>query len=101
MPREPDPAIFSVPSLTQPLDVGFFSPLQQSWQKSVIEFDFDVDNPGLSVEKTTFSRVFKKAHLAAVKPGNIVRAFENSGIYPPNRHAFDDVKTIDSLQEKH
>ncbi len=76
--------------ITQPLDVGFFSPLKQAWKKAVTEFN--IDNPGLSVDKSTFCRVFKRAYLAAVKPGAIVRAFENSGIYPPNRYAFDEQK---------
>lgn len=70
--------------------MGFFSPLKQAWRKSVAQFQ--VDNPGLVVDKSTFAQVFKRAYLSAVKPGTIVNAFENAGIYPPNRHAFDEKK---------
>ena len=42
--------------ITQPLDVGFYGPLKQSWKKAVAKFS--VENVGKSVTKETFAHVF-------------------------------------------
>ena len=76
--------------ITQPLDVGFFSPLKQSWKNAVAEFN--LEHPGSSVDKSTFAGVFKHAYLSSIKSKTIVHAFKASGIYPPNRYAIDECK---------
>lgn len=76
--------------ITQPLDVGFFSPLKKSWSKSVM--DYNSEHPGVTVDKYSFAPVFRKAYLATVKPMTIINAFRSSGIYPPDRLAIDEKK---------
>uniref|UniRef100_A0A1X7UEV0 HTH CENPB-type domain-containing protein n=1 Tax=Amphimedon queenslandica TaxID=400682 RepID=A0A1X7UEV0_AMPQE len=76
--------------ITQPLDVGFFSPLKQAWKKEVTRFNSD--NPGSPVGKSTFSKVFRKAYLSAIKPETIINGCRHSGIYPPNQLAIDQQK---------
>ena len=76
--------------ITQPLDVGFFSPLKGAWKKAVIAYN--CDHPGAAVNKSTFAKVFRKAYLQVVKPESIMNAFKHSGIYPPNRKAIDERK---------
>ena len=78
--------------ITQPLDVGFFSPLKRAWKRAVTRYNFD--NPGMSVDKTVFAKVFRDAYLDTVKPGNIVNAFRGSGIFPVNRCAINEKKIV-------
>ncbi len=59
--------------------------------------EFNCENPAQTLDKTTFSRVFRKAYLATVKPATIINAFRSSGIYPTNRHEIDERK----LQPSH
>ncbi|ORU95132.1 MAG: hypothetical protein A6F71_10800 [Cycloclasticus sp. symbiont of Poecilosclerida sp. M] len=80
--------------ITQPLDVGFFSALKGAWKKAVI--NYNCKHPGATVNKTTFSPVFREAYLQIVKPQTIMNAFKHSGIYPPNRHAIDERKLYPS-----
>ena len=80
--------------ITQPLDVGFFSPLKGAWSKSVMVYNSE--NPGAPVSKYCFARVFRIAYLKVVKPETIVNAFKHAGIYPPNRKAIDERKLYPS-----
>ena len=80
--------------ITQPLDVGFFSPLKQSWRSAVASFN--CKHAGSPIDKTTFSQVFRTAYLAAMKPTTIINSFERSGIFPPNGSAIDDRKLLPS-----
>ena len=75
--------------ITQPLDVGLFSPLKKSWQHAVAEFQYET---GECISKQTFARVFRIAYMKSVKPGTIINAFRASGIYLPNRSVIDDKK---------
>ena len=68
--------------ITQPLDVGFYGPLKQSWKKAVAKFS--VENVGKSVTKKIFSGIFREAYDNTVKVGTIVNAFHNAGIFPVN-----------------
>ena len=60
---------------TQPLDVGFFSALKGAWKKAVMSYN--TDHPGVTVSKTTFSRVFREAYIQIVKPETIINAFKH------------------------
>ena len=51
--------------ITQPLDVGFFSPLKGNWKKAVDAYR--CANVGSPVTKQVFSRVFKEAWIDTVK----------------------------------
>ena len=42
--------------ITQPLDVGFFSPLKVAWKREVM--NYNSEHPGATVSKTSFARVF-------------------------------------------
>ena len=66
--------------ITQPLDVGFYGPLKQSWRKAVT--DYATENFGKSVTKQTFAGVFKQAWEKTVKVSTIVNSFRSAGIYP-------------------
>ncbi len=66
----------------QPLDVGFFSSLKAHWKKSCKTFA--VNNPGVTVNKMNFARVFKDCWNSTVAYGKVVNAFEKSGIWPLN-----------------
>ena len=58
-------------------------------------------NPGATVNKTTFSAVFTNAYLSTVKPGTLVNAFRHSGIYPPNYLSIDQRKLQPSKVFEH
>lgn len=65
----------------QPLDVGLFGPLQQSYCRHLDEFSFD----GLgwvSMTKRMFWSVFKKAWKDSFTEKNIKSAFKKTGIWP-------------------
>ena len=70
--------------INQPLDVGFYGPLKQSWEKTVTKFS--IENVGKAVIKETFARIFREAYMYddTVKVGTIVNAFRNSGKFPVN-----------------
>lgn len=72
----------------QPLDVGFFAPLQtyygqeiQRWLKQ---------NPGRIVSHFQVSDLFNRAYLKAATPANAINAFSKTGIYPFNENIFED-----------
>lgn len=72
----------------QPLDVGFFGPLQiyydqeiQLWMKQ---------NPGRSVTHFQVADIFSKAYLRAAVPTNAINSFYKTGIHPLNSNIFED-----------
>jgi hypothetical protein len=68
--------------ITQPLDVGFFSPLNANWKSAVAAFK--VSHFGQSLTKEKFAKVFKEAWLDTVKARLIINGFADSGIFPVN-----------------
>ena len=68
--------------ITQPLDVGFFKPLKDSWKKSCERYRFS--NPGSFPTKQVFSQLFKEAWYETISPLTIIHAFKGWGIYPVN-----------------
>ena len=75
--------------VAQPLDRGCFSPLKAAWRKYCHEFRSK--NPGRVVTRYEFCQIFSKAWYKAMTGSNIVYSFKTTGIYPFNRHAFDDL----------
>lgn len=72
----------------QPLDVGFFAPLQtyygqqiQTWLKQ---------NPGRIVTHFQVAGLFNKAYLKAATSENAVHAFAKTGIYPFDNNVFEE-----------
>ena len=53
---------------------------------------------GETVTKQTFAHVFRSVYVKSLNPTTIVNSFRSSGIYPPNRLAFND-KTLGPSQQ--
>ena len=68
--------------ITQPLDVGVFSSLQDDLGKAIIQFQ--VENPNLVPTKYNFPKIFKQVWETNNKSLNLVKGFKASGIYPLN-----------------
>ena len=66
--------------IMQPLDVGFFHPLKSQWRKACKEFT--EKNPGVTVNKMNFSRVFRDAWQKTVTFEGMVSSFAKAGIWP-------------------
>ena len=64
----------------QPLDVGFFHSLKSQWRKACKEFT--ERNPGVTVNKMNFSRVFRDAWQKTVTFEGMVSSFAKAGIWP-------------------
>ena len=71
--------------ITQPLDVGFFGALKNSWAKAVDKYK--ISHMGSSVTKESFALVFCTVWTGVVKMATIVNSFARSGIYPIDRSA--------------
>ena len=81
--------IFTLPPntthLTQPLDKGCFFPLKSAWREACHQFISQ--NPGKSVTRYTFSRVFANAWMESMTMQNVQSGFATTGIYPLRRDA--------------
>ena len=73
--------------LLQPLDVGVFGPMKQSWRSKVLAH---LRVKGSKPTRKDFVPIFIDVHRDAVTPNNIVKAFARTGIYPFNRNALPD-----------
>ena len=80
--------------ITQPLDVGFFSPLKANWKRAVDAYR--VANIGKPVTKEVFARVFKEAWTNSVKMKTIVNAFSACGLFPVDAHRVLGAKVLPS-----
>ena len=67
--------------LYQGLDVVIFSVLKRHWSGSRDDYERET---GLRVTKSTFLRVYTRAHLNALTVENIVSAFCKTGVVPFN-----------------
>ena len=74
----------------QPLDVGFYSSLKNSWSKACDRHK--IQNPGVPVNKYSFAGVFHEAWTDCVKVSVFVNAFRQSSICPLNPQAIDKTK---------
>ena len=70
--------------LTQPLDVGVFSPFKCQYNKECKAYL--QKNPGVSITKYEVAKLTARPYLKAVCPENVVSAFRKLGIYPYNTH---------------
>ena len=81
--------IFCLPPHTthvaQPLDVSFFGPLKQHWEK--VCNDYMSDNPGRAVTKFQFSALFSQAWFQTINPATIISGFRKVGVCPFNATA--------------
>ena len=68
--------------LTQPLDKGALSALKVAWrQKCHVTFGH---NPGKTISRYDFSKLFSSAWFSAMTMTNIISGFKVTGIYPFN-----------------
>lgn len=79
----------------QPLDVGFFGPLQ-------IYYDQEIQlwlrqNPGRIVTDFQIAGLFKNAFLKSATPANAINSFFKTGISPFNPNIFEDWMFAPSL----
>ncbi|XP_014778256.1 uncharacterized protein LOC106874873 [Octopus bimaculoides] len=85
--------LFCLPSrcnqILQPLTNIYVGPLKAKWLQACEEW---IRTNGVSVDKITFARVFKKAHINALNELSIVSNFACAGIWPLNQH-FDNEAT--------
>ena len=93
--------IFCLPPNTthaaQPLDVRFFKPLKAYW--SSVCHKFLATNPGVTVTKLHFSKLFSEAWLKASNPTNIVAGFRKTGICPLDSAAIKVPELPDGTEE--
>lgn len=80
--------------ITQPLDIGFFSPLKNNWKIAINTFRQEhIDQP---VTKCDFTSIFKQTRIDSIKPRTIVNSFKEAGIYPVDKSKAKSVKTAPS-----
>lgn len=72
----------------QPLDKSFFKPLKVYWNKALDTFRRQ--NPGRSVTKLQFPKIFSEAWYRASTPTNAISGFRGCGIHPFNPNVFPD-----------
>ena len=65
----------------QPLDVGVFGPLKQSWRGILNAYYMESRYKNLS--KEAFPKLLLKLHKS-IKPHNLIKSFMACGIYPPD-----------------
>ncbi|XP_074651252.1 uncharacterized protein LOC141910034 [Tubulanus polymorphus] len=99
-----DVIIFCIPahtsSILQPLDVGVYKALKQSWRKVLNEHY--VSTRFKSVDKATFPSLLNKVHQSScMSRMNAINAFEKCGIYPLDKTKIGDelLKTSCALPE--
>ena len=85
--------IFTLPPntthLSQPLDKRCFGPLKTFWKEE--RHNFMSENPGMVVNRYSFSKLFSKAWIKAMSIKNILSGFKVCGIFPFNREAISQV----------
>ncbi len=71
--------------LTQPLDIGCFSPFKANWRQ--LCHQFCSQNPGRTVSRYDFCELFAQAWFKSFTSQNIINSFKATGICPFDRHA--------------
>ena len=71
--------------LCQPLDKGPFSPLIKAWQE--VCHQFTLQNPGRSITRCDFSRLFSEALSKSVTVKNVMSGFKMTGLCPFDKSA--------------
>jgi hypothetical protein len=87
--------------ILQPLDIGVFGPMKQSYNSRC--HTFLKQNKGQIVSKHNITSIICKAYMDAFKPSNIVNSFEKSGIFPFNAGKIDpkNFKPSEALKRKY
>ena len=67
--------------ITQPLDVGFFSPLKKAYDKEINTFIWAHIN---NITKVEFFLAFRAAYKCSMTISNIVGGFRGAGLIPLN-----------------
>ncbi|XP_033106069.1 uncharacterized protein LOC117108217 [Anneissia japonica] len=80
--------------ILQPLDLSVFGSLKASWKRAVQRYQFD--NPGETVQKQTFCRVFNEAWQESATKKNAVSGFRKAGLFPFSIDAIDKNKIAPS-----
>ncbi|XP_071150152.1 uncharacterized protein [Mytilus edulis] len=65
--------------IMQPLDLCLFSSLKYNWRKSVRTYQ--MENPGETVTKAVFAKVFKSAWDISANVENAVKGFKEAGLF--------------------
>ncbi|XP_021345515.1 uncharacterized protein LOC110445301 [Mizuhopecten yessoensis] len=81
--------------IIQPLDVSFFGPLKLNWRKACKSYKDN--NPGLTITKMFFAKVFHEAWVAYNKAETMMNGFRQSGLYLFNPFIIDEGKFSPSL----
>ncbi|XP_072394742.1 uncharacterized protein [Diabrotica undecimpunctata] len=79
----------------QPLDVGFFRPLQTYYGQEIQLWLRQ--NPGKTVTQFKVASIFNNAHLKSALPSIAINAFKKTGIEPFNPDAFEDWQFLPSI----
>ena len=80
---------------TQPLDKGFYSPLNSSWNKTVRSYQFQ--HPGESFTKAVFASIFKLTWDNTGTVQNAIGGFRDSEMYPFDVNRVDMSKFASSV----
>ncbi|XP_076545758.1 uncharacterized protein LOC143305563 [Osmia lignaria lignaria] len=85
----------------QPLDVAFFGPLQKYFTQA--QETFLRQYKGDKISQTQISKLLNEAYGRAATVAIAESGFRASGIWPVNRHIFEDHRfaPFDSLQQQH
>ena len=67
----------------QPLDVGLFGPMKQSWKRQLWKYKAE-DPSAKLLQKTEFPRILKELCGELNSTEQLPRAFEKCGLYPVN-----------------
>lgn len=79
---------------TQPLDRCIYGPLKTYFEQAVSVFQRS--HVGRIISQFDVAKLFGEAYLKAASPQNAVRGFECTGIWPTNRHIFNDADYLPS-----
>ena len=99
--RQNDVIIFIlVPHTTHKMqpDTAVFGPLKNNWSEACHEYV--QSHPGRVITKYQFSKIFSKAWLKSMIPGNITGGFKVCGVYPFNPKVILDHDPCTPLKEK-
>lgn len=82
--------------IIQPLDVGVFSPLKNSWRKNVRTWR--MDNGGQKLQRNDFPRILEKTLNSTLSPEIIRNGFKACGIYPFDENRIDYTKLLKNTE---
>lgn len=72
----------------QPLDTCVYGPLKTYFEQTISVFQRT--HVGRIVSQYEVARLFNEAYMKAASPQNAVKGFSSTGIWPTNRHIFEE-----------